>query len=515
MHITDFVKGFKNYPVLFIGTGLSLRYLEKSYSWDSLLAKIASEIEPNEEFYIDIKSDVNNNGTDDFPAIGSILTKMFNVLLKNDRNGKFKNINDQYYKYYQSKTHSKITRLQIYISELLKNPSLRESSQHEIEELKKAEKNIISVITTNYDQLVENIFNFHPLVGNDILLSNPYGAIYKIHGCVSHPEKIIITSEDYEQFEENYELIRAQLISLFIHNPIIFLGYSISDKNIIDVLRTIFKYVDSDSEIAEQIRKNFLIVEYEKNSTNTEVNDFDINLGNNQIIRINKIKTDKFSAIYQALSNLSLPVPAMDIRRIRDIARIITEEPNNLQVSISDDINNLNNSDRVLYIGTKFISINIQDLIDAYFEIIENKDQSRLKALEKIKVRSNEYFPFFGFSKISSVANSSDLKNKQVSKLEEYFAKSQKDKLEYSYTTPQSVMDDFTISKSYVNKILTISTLNGAMNLDALEKYLREESLQHSHNTDFRRLLCAYDLMRYGNFDTTKFKKNEDSGNKN
>ena len=508
MHIVDFVKGFKNYPVLFIGTGLSLRYLEKSYSWDSLLEKIASEINPDKEFYIDIKSDVYNNGLYDLPKLGSILTEKFNDLLKNNRNGKFKDINNQYYNYYQSNAHSKITRLQIYISELLKNPTLRESAKPEIEELQKAGKNIISIVTTNYDQLVENILGFHPLVGNDILLSNPYGAVYKIHGCVTHPEKIIITTEDYEKFKESHELIRAQLVSLFIHNPIIFLGYGIGDENIIEILRTIFKYVDSGSELAERIRKNFLIVEYERDSTNTEVNDFDIDLGNKQIIRINKIKTDNFCAIYQALSNLLLPVSAMEIKKVRDIARIISEEPNNLQVSISDDVNDLDNSDRILYIGTKFIPIVTQDLINAYFEIIDNKNQARLKTLEKIKVRSTEYFPIFGFSKISSVADSIDFKNKQLSKLKKYLANIQQDAL-YSYTTPQAVLDDKSLAKSYINRALTISTIYGAMNLDALEEYLRQESLQHSHDTDFRRLLCAYDLMRYSNVDTSEWFKDK------
>ena len=48
--------------------------------------------------------------------------------------------------------------------------------------------------------------------------------LYKIHGCVKSPKNIILTEEDYTSFDERYELIRAQLISLFIHNPIIFAG---------------------------------------------------------------------------------------------------------------------------------------------------------------------------------------------------------------------------------------------------------------------------------------------------
>ena len=33
------------------------------------------------------------------------------------------------------------------------------------------------------DRHILKIFDFSPLIGNDILLSNPYGSVYKIHGC--------------------------------------------------------------------------------------------------------------------------------------------------------------------------------------------------------------------------------------------------------------------------------------------------------------------------------------------
>lgn len=68
----------------------------------------------------------------------------------------------------------------------------KDNSNTELSELK-SEKNVGSIITTNYDKLAQDIFEFNPLIGNDILLSNPYGSVYKIHGCVDDPSKIIIT----------------------------------------------------------------------------------------------------------------------------------------------------------------------------------------------------------------------------------------------------------------------------------------------------------------------------------
>jgi SIR2-like domain len=133
-----------------------------------------------------------------------------------------------------------LSGFKIYVSSLLSDLNFKDEMKGEIAEFKKVRKNISSIITTNYDKLIENIFEFNPLVGNNILLSNPYGSVYKIHGCVSDPSKIIITEKDYKSFENKYELIRAQLLSMFTHNPIVFLGYSIGDENIKNILKTIF-----------------------------------------------------------------------------------------------------------------------------------------------------------------------------------------------------------------------------------------------------------------------------------
>ena len=378
-------------------------------------------------------------------------------------------------------------------------------SMADIEELRKAKKNISSVITTNYDQLIEKVLDFKPLVGNDILLSNPYGAVYKIHGCVTQPDKIIITTKDYKKFKERYELIRAQLISLFIHNPIIFIGYGIGDKNIIEILRTIFKYVDSRSEKAKQIQSNFLIVEYERGSTSTEVNDFGIDLGNNEIIQVNKIKTDNFVAIYQALSDLSLPISVMDIRRVETIVRKITEG-SEIKVAVADDIDQLDNSEKILYIGTEYKPINAKNLIESYFRIIETKEEIGLKLIEDNTVKPNENFPIFGFSSIyNKIKPREKLEKQQILKITDhikYFSNFLRKNPEIClYSTPKSVYEDSTLPKTYKHLAIIVSTLSGSMDLDTLEKYLKT-NINNLTDTGFRQILCAYDLKRFGSIDT-------------
>ncbi|MDI1222346.1 SIR2 family protein [Acinetobacter sp.] len=349
MHINDFISQYKNHPILFVGTGISLRYLKDSYTWDGLLKKITYELKGNAEYYLDLKSSCVENGKYRYDKIATLLEDEFTNLLAKDRLGKFQSVNDAFYK--NMSEDIVVTRLKVYISMLLSATEIKEEKLEEITKLKKVCKNIGSVITTNYDNFIETLFEFDPLIGNGILLSNPYGSVYKIHGCISQPSKIIISEDDYNCFNNKFELIRAQLLSLFIHNPIVFLGYSIGDENIKSILKTIFTYVEPNSEDAKRIRDNFLLVEYEEDSTSQEICEHDIDLEGFSTIRINKIKTDDFGAIYEALARLELPVSAMDVRKVQSIVKEIYAG-GEIKVSITEDLDSLKNSDKVIAIGS-------------------------------------------------------------------------------------------------------------------------------------------------------------------
>lgn len=349
MNINDYVSNYKNHPILFIGTGISLRYLNNSYTWDGLLKKISYDFTNNEESFMDVKSQHYDNGRFLYEKIATQIEIDFDDHIKSKRDDKFKLVNDVFYE--NMKKNIRLSRFKIYVSHLLSDLSFRDEMKAEIAEFKKVRKNIGSIITTNYDTLVESIFEFDPLVGNNILLSNPYGSVYKIHGCVSDPARIIITEDDYRSFENKYELIRAQLLSMFTHNPIIFLGYNIGDENIKNILKTIFTYVEPNSPEAEKIRANFLLIEYETGSCSQEICEHDIDLEGFSRIRINKIRTDDFMSIYKALSNLSLPISAMDIRKVQSVFREICSG-GSIKVNITEDLDDIKNGDKIIAIGS-------------------------------------------------------------------------------------------------------------------------------------------------------------------
>ena len=371
--------------------------------------------------------------------------------------------------------------------------------QEEIAEFKKTRKNIGSIITTNYDGFIEKLFEFEPLIGNDILLSNPYGSVYKIHGCVTDPLKIIVTNQDYAVFNQRYELIRAQLLSIFIHNPIIFLGYNVGDENIKSLLRTIFTYVEPNSPAAEKIRKNFLLVEYEKDSKSRDVIDHDIDLQGFATLRINKIKTDDFVSIYQELGSLALPISAMDVRKVQNIVKEIYAG-GNIGVKITEDLDSLSNSDKILAIGSsKTIQYHYQtanETMANYFAVIEEANSHVIALIDKYKIQSSQFFPIFGFSSINpNVASAIKLKAQQIAKLksadEHLPAASRRE-----YPSIDAIKSDVTVAPTAVSNVIYYSFRKGLIELSDCETYLKNHP--DKSKTDYRKLLCAFDLKKYG-----------------
>ncbi|MGI1805988.1 SIR2 family protein [Exiguobacterium sp. TDN 0502] len=495
MNIKDFIKGFKNHPVLFIGAGVSLRYLEDSFTWDGLLKHISRELVGNDEHYYDIKSKYETDGDYDYTKVALDLERDFNDIVTKDRNGKFKNINDIFYEHMSQGKN--ISRFKLFISELLKKYTLKIDKQDEIAEFKKIRKNIGSVITTNYDSFIEDTFEFKTLVGNEILLSNPYGSIYKIHGSFEDPNKIIITESDYKEFNERYELIRAQLLSLFLHHPIIFLGYNIGDNNIKDILKTIFTYVNPNSDEAEEIRKNFLLVEYEIDSENQDVTHHDIDMSGFSTIRINKIKTDNFIDIYKGLSDLNLPVSAMDIRKVQSIVREIYAG-GNIKVSITEDIDSLQNGEKVLAIGSlktiKYEFHTSSEMMEQYFNIIDESNHQLLELINKLKIQESQYFPIFGFYNIQdNITKFNILKNNQIKKIRSLLE--QPIRFDVIHNDVESILTDPEMSQAKKNFAIIHGILNDSIVLDQAEKYLRD--YENKKTTDYRKLLCVYDFKMY------------------
>lgn len=72
------------------------------------------------------------------------------------------------------------------------------------------------------------------------------GEIYKIHGSVTDASSLVLTSKDYSDFEERSSYLIAKLLTIFLEYPIIFIGYSLNDRNIRNIFETISKCLSQE-----------------------------------------------------------------------------------------------------------------------------------------------------------------------------------------------------------------------------------------------------------------------------
>lgn len=117
------------------------------------------------------------------------------------------------------------------------------------------------IFTTNYDTLLEDSYSQaeRNVVRNDkdcTYIQDKKTTVFKIHGDFTDPDSVIITSNDYEQF---FNIpVNSQLWDLtkieFLTKHILFIGYSLSDDNIIDIIKHISKAVGRNQ------KEMFLIV---------------------------------------------------------------------------------------------------------------------------------------------------------------------------------------------------------------------------------------------------------------
>ena len=225
------LKNFTSAPFLFIGSGLSRRYIGLE-DWKGLLQKFCSDNGLNFDYYY---STSNSN----LPKTAKLLAKDFSeIWWKND---KFLDSRNEY-KAYGIMEHES-SPLKYEICKYLKTKSIIDDQElkNEVEELKKA--NIDGIITTNWDNFIEGLFqDYDVYFSQDDLINSivqEIGEIYKIHGSVDDFNTLILTDEDYDSFTKKNAYLAAKLLSIFIEHPIFFLGYSISDSNIQEILKSI------------------------------------------------------------------------------------------------------------------------------------------------------------------------------------------------------------------------------------------------------------------------------------
>lgn len=365
-NIRQKIANFKQLPYLFVGSGFTKRYCPDSPNWDELLRNARNVVHPDSddaEFLMlkrrienKIKESISYDSDQDYiyyvnPMLASDIEKDFND------------------KFYNEISFSKQVFSEESILDILKNGYnpfkffIAESIKHiqydetvhpeEILSINMNYEKIAGVITTNYDCLLEEIFdNFEVSVGQDnLLLSNTFNLfqIFKIHGSCNEPDSIVLTKKDYDYFENKLKYLSAKLLTIFVENPVIFIGYSISDLNIRNILREIADCLNKEQ--LKALADNLIFITRSKNGKNL-IRRRDIEF-NNKRIEMTEFVLSDYTVLYDSLSEIKSSIPVKVTRMLQNMISDYVYSNKATNKIMFGDINspNIDDSQVAIYIG--------------------------------------------------------------------------------------------------------------------------------------------------------------------
>jgi hypothetical protein len=235
-------------PILFLGSGITKRYIDGP-SWVELLEKLSEEcpITEREVSYYTQKGlseeEVSSQLAEDYYewAYGSGRDQFPDQLYDEQEYDE-----DIFIKY----------AIAEYFRDTVPNSLEEIDEEHEEEIRLLREINPHAIITTNYDQLLELIFpDYEPIIGEQVIKSpqQNVGEIFKIHGCVSNPDSLVLTENDYDRWNDRKKYISAKLLTFFTEHPILIAGYGVGDRNIKSILNDIDEILATEEGRVENL----------------------------------------------------------------------------------------------------------------------------------------------------------------------------------------------------------------------------------------------------------------------
>ena len=418
MNVLERIVDAKRLPILFIGSGISKRYLYRYPKWIELLELSYKKCNADSfQFQKHIESLFRQN-LSEFQVnirLASIIEEEFNAAFF-DRKIKL-NIGDRKNPQWVKRG---ISPYKMYLSDYFKRMQLLRDEERlaELEKFKLLKSRVSAVITTNYDSFLEQyVFpeDYTVFVHQEELFgaeSYNIAEIYKIHGSASDANSIIITKRDYDRFNETRKLIIAKMLTLFAESPIIFMGYSFTDENIRSIIVDFLSCL-SNSQL-ENISEHFVFISYKEGEQDLiEVKRTIITEARAEI-PITEIQTDNYGLVFDILNRIT---PGISPVRVRETKRVIktivdtsisSDKAESLIVGL-DDLDGLDLSEKPLAIAIGYrdnilskIGYGIMDDVEIIEDIIyDNKHFDadamcfeRFKSLAKTRL-----IPVFKYAK--------------------------------------------------------------------------------------------------------------------
>lgn len=322
-----------NAPYLFIGSGFSRRYCDNAPSWRELLMSLAQETRPTIQYPLrsyEMEVDADLSTSQRYAQIASKIEEEYNALFFQDRIERTAEHDGIDYEE-QSHLSPFRTHLAGIMKKTCKRCNLPSYLQEELSDLKVAAKHSINgVITTNFDGFAESLFpDFEVYRGQEDLIvtqATGYAEIYKIHGDYENPEGMIFTQKDYDSFEDKKAYLVSKLLSIFVENPLIIMGYSLSDDNIRGILESIAGCLSKKR--LRELGEHIIFVEYNENVEKPEVSGWSP-LERYKDFFVTAIRINSYGPILKQMIKLRRRYPLHLLRRIKqDIYKtVIYNEP--------------------------------------------------------------------------------------------------------------------------------------------------------------------------------------------
>lgn len=349
-------------PVLFVGSGLSRRYAGVE-NWEGLLRCFAAMTPRPYDYY---RSKANG----DLPAVATAIAEPFADLWWDSP--RFETSREMYAASMAGRESALKIEVALHLTGLASKLPTEGPLGSELALFRKAV--VDAVITTNYDDVLPALFpDFRPFVGQDgLLFANPQGIgeLYQIHGSVSDPDSLVLTAADYARFEQRDSYLAAKLMTIFVEHPILFLGYSLSDRNVRSILRSIAGCLTQDN--IDQLRDQLIFIVWADGVEPSiaphtfMIDDF--------VLPVIQIRVPDFVAVFTALAELRRAFPAKLLRRLKEqvYELVLTDDPHHRLVVVDiDDATKDRDVDVVFGVGVRakfgghgYVGLTRDDLID-------------------------------------------------------------------------------------------------------------------------------------------------------
>jgi len=321
MNFIENIKEKNQFPIIFIGSGITQRYFKDAPTWEGLLIRLWAYVYEEEDFYTYFH-ELKQDGKGDFQINLELAKKLEKEIDRAFYRGELE------ISHLEIKTahKEKISPFRRLIANIFSNLDQREGMEEEIDAFANMIIKARFVITTNYDCFIETCYyNKGAEIGVNIgsvglfKRTTSYGELYKIHGSIGQINSLCITASDYEKNEAKLALVNAKILSNLTESPILFLGYSLTDENVRALLETYSEnFPFKISEAASRIG----IVEWtagEERILNFMAHDSTINM------HYTKINTDNYLEIYKQVAMIDQGYLPSEITKYERAFRKIIE----------------------------------------------------------------------------------------------------------------------------------------------------------------------------------------------